>query len=161
MGSTSSLFRPRMFTRSVVLLVLTAVAAPLALAGPVPPGDDEAIRARTEPFGRLCQAGVDCGDGVIEPAEDSAAPSGAQQTASLSGEQVYNRYCVACHAAGVAGAPKLGDSDAWAPRIAKGMDALYQSTFNGLNVMPARGTCGTCSDEDLVATVDWMVEQAQ
>jgi len=160
MGSISRLFRPRFFTRSVLLLTLAAIGTPIALAGPVPPGDDEAIRARTEPFGRLCQAGVDCGDGVIEPVADAGA-GGAQETAALSGEQVYNQYCVACHAAGVAGAPKLGDADAWAPRIAKGMDALYESTFNGLNVMPARGTCGTCSDDDLVATVDWIVEQAQ
>jgi cytochrome c5 len=62
---------------------------------------------------------------------------------------------------GVAGAPKFGDADAWAPRIAKGKEALYASTYNGLNIMPPRGTCSACSDEDLRNTVDYMVSAAQ
>jgi cytochrome c5 len=63
---------------------------------------------------------------------------------------------------GAAGAPKYGDAVAWAPRIAKGKDALYESTYNGLNgVMPARGTCMDCSDEELQATVDYMVAAAE
>jgi cytochrome c5 len=84
----------------------------------------------------------------------------AQRIAPVGG--VYNTYCVACHMSGAAGAPKYGDAVAWAPRIAKGKDALYESTYNGLNgVMPARGTCMDCSDEELQATVDYMVAAAE
>ena len=49
----------------------------------------------------------------------------------------------------------------WAPRIGKGIEVLYESTYNGLNTMPVRGTCMDCSDEELQATVDYMVAAAE
>ena len=76
-------------------------------------------------------------------------------------QQIYSTYCQACHAAGVAGAPKLGDTEAWAPRIEKGMDTLVDHVVNGFNAMPPKGTCMSCSEEDLKATVDYMVGQSQ
>lgn len=76
-------------------------------------------------------------------------------------EQIYNTYCKACHAAGVAGAPKLGDTAAWQPRIDKGMDTLMDHVVNGLNAMPPKGTCMDCSEADLQATVEYMIEQSQ
>ncbi|MDH5611050.1 MAG: c-type cytochrome [Gammaproteobacteria bacterium] len=81
------------------------------------------------------------------------------QKAALSGEQVYKKSCVNCHGAGVANSPKLGDAAAWAHRIAKGNDALYNSAKKGVagTAMMARGTCGACSDEELEAAVDFMV----
>ena len=66
-----------------------------------------------------------------------------------------------CHANGVAGAPIFGKADAWAARIAKGNDALYNSVINGLNVMPAKGACATCTDEELKKAVDYMISQAK
>ncbi|MEO5343325.1 MAG: c-type cytochrome [Gammaproteobacteria bacterium SHHR-1] len=96
------------------------------------------------------------------PAEDkqAAAASEGAKTAS-SGESIYNTKCMACHMTGAAGAPKLEDKANWEPRIAKGMDALYQSAFNGTaKGMPPRGTCMECSDDELKATVDYMVQQA-
>jgi len=77
------------------------------------------------------------------------------------GQQVYQNTCQACHATGAAGAPKVGDKAAWAPRIATGMDALVASAINGKNVMPPKGTCTSCSDEDLKAAVEYMVSQSQ
>jgi cytochrome c5 len=79
------------------------------------------------------------------------------QTASADGQSIYQKSCQACHAAGIAGAPKLGDKDAWAPRIAKGNDALFASVKNGLKAMPPKGTCMSCSDDDLRAAVEYMV----
>ncbi|MGD2083881.1 MAG: cytochrome c5 family protein [Chromatiales bacterium] len=76
-------------------------------------------------------------------------------------EQVYKTYCQACHATGVAGAPKLGDKEAWAPRIEKGMDTLMDHAVNGFNAMPPKGTCMGCSDEDLKATVEYMIGKSQ
>ena len=94
------------------------------------------------------------------PAESQAAeePAGTQ-TADADGEKIYQTTCHLCHATGVAGAPKLGDKEAWAPRIAKGMDALLSSVTNGLNAMPPKGTCMTCSEDDLRAAVQFMVDQ--
>ena len=81
------------------------------------------------------------------------------QQAALSGEQIYKKSCANCHGTGVANAPKLGDAVAWAPRIAKGNDVLYNSAKKGVpgTAMMAKGTCMTCSDEELEAAVDFMV----
>ena len=127
---------------------LTALAilllAPLASA--VPPGTADAIRERLKPVGSLCRAGEECGTATA-----------AVATGPLSGEEVYNQFCFACHATGVSDAPLLGNAEQWGPRVDKGMDALMQSTLNGLNAMPAKGTCATCSDEELQAAVEHML----
>jgi len=83
--------------------------------------------------------------------------------APLSGEQIYNKSCVNCHKSGVANAPKLGNTADWKARIEKGTDTLYQSAKNGLpgTAMMAKGTCGSCSDADLEAAVDYMVNQSK
>lgn len=143
------------------ILIGVALSGTALVAQAVPPGSDEEIRARTAPVGELCRAGESC-SGSAAPAMAAAQPAGGEPGAGAqSGEQIYNQYCVACHAAGVANAPKLGDAEAWAGRIAKGMDALMASTLNGINAMPARGTCMSCSDADLQATVEYMVESSQ
>jgi cytochrome c5 len=77
-----------------------------------------------------------------------------------TGEEVYKAVCVTCHGAGVAGAPKFGDSAAWAPRIGQGYDALLHSALNGKNAMPPRG--GTSpddySDYELARAVVYMAD---
>lgn len=133
--------------------LVSVLGALTALADLVPPGPDDEIRARLEPFGELCRQGEDC---VVGPA---TAGGEVGATAGLSGEQVYNQFCGTCHNAGVAGAPVLGDPDAWAPRVAKGMDTLWDHTLNGFNAMPAKGTCMSCSEDELRAALDYMVEQ--
>lgn len=76
-------------------------------------------------------------------------------------EGIYNTKCMACHATGAANAPKLGDKEAWAPRIATGKDALLASAINGKNAMPPKGACMDCSDEDLAAVIDYMTSKSQ
>jgi cytochrome c5 len=78
-----------------------------------------------------------------------------------AGKQIYDTKCMACHASGVAGAPKLGDKAAWAPRIETGMDAIMTSVMNGKNAMPPKGTCMECSEEQLRAAVDYMLQSVQ
>jgi cytochrome c5 len=78
-----------------------------------------------------------------------------------AGKKIYDTKCMACHAAGVAGAPKLGDKAAWAARVEAGMDALMANATNGLNAMPPKGTCMECSDADLKAAVEYMVNSVQ
>ena len=80
---------------------------------------------------------------------------------AADGQKIYQQSCQSCHASGVAGAPKLGDKDAWAPRIATGMDAMMASVMNGKNAMPPKGACGSCSDDDLTAAAQYMVDQVQ
>ena len=78
--------------------------------------------------------------------------------ASAVGEapEKYNMYCIACHAAGTAGAPKTGDADAWASRLANGMDALVESTKEGMGAMPPRGLCMDCTDDEFKALITYM-----
>ena len=94
------------------------------------------------------------------PTETPAADKPADtETASADGQSIYQKSCQACHAAGIAGAPKLGDKAAWAPRIAKGNDALLSSVKNGLKAMPPKGTCMSCSEDELRAAMEYMVGQ--
>jgi len=131
-------------------LLLSGLGATTASADVVPPGTDDEIRERLEPFGQLCRAGEDCGQAAA-----------ASSTAALSGEEVYNKFCFACHAVGVGGAPKLGDAEGWGPRLAQGMDTLWEHTLNGINAMPAKGTCMSCSDDELRGALEFMVQQGQ
>lgn len=92
-----------------------------------------------------------------------AASSNDNATAeTMSGEAVYNSACIACHGAGVAGAPKFGDAAAWVDRVAKGLDTLHQHAIEGFQgsagFMPAKGGRGDLSDEEVKAAVDYMVE---
>ena len=73
----------------------------------------------------------------------------------------YNQYCIACHASGVAGAPKTGDVAAWADRLTKGIETVYANAINGIGGMPAKGTCMDCSDDEIIATIDYMIENSQ
>ena len=91
----------------------------------------------------------------VEQPEEAVAESAAVR----DGQTIYKTACFTCHDAGVAGAPKLGDKAAWAPRIAKGNEALYSTLQNGLNAMPPKGTCMNCSDDELRAVLDYMIEQ--
>jgi cytochrome c5 len=84
---------------------------------------------------------------------------------SRDGQQVYQASCVACHGAGIAGAPKLGDKGQWAKRIAKGLDTLYGGAVNGVQgsagVMPAKGGNPALSDSEVKAAVDYIVAQSK
>ncbi|MDX1443716.1 MAG: cytochrome c5 family protein [Gammaproteobacteria bacterium] len=102
------------------------------------------------------------------PAPSSqAAPvkTAATQEKSLSGEQVYNQACTACHGAGIAGAPKTGDTAAWADRIAQGEDVLLEHAIQGYQgeagYMPPKGGRTDLSDEEVKAAIDYMVAQSQ
>ena len=82
-----------------------------------------------------------------------------------AGEKTYKMACFACHGTGAAGAPKLGDKAAWAPRIKQGKETLYKHAIVGFKgstgVMPAKGGRTDLSDADVKAAVDYMVAQSQ
>lgn len=85
------------------------------------------------------------------------ALGGAEKSAEpLTGEQVYQKLCMSCHEAGLAGAPKKGDSAAWAPRIAKGEETLFKHALEGFNAMPAKGGNPDLSDLEVERAVVFM-----
>ena len=135
------------------LFLLTILLAPIAaVALDLSDKQRGEIGARIKPFSEVCVQGQSCG-GSTEGAVSSAR----------SGEDVYNAACMACHVAGIAGAPMVGDQVAWADRIGKGMDALYDSGINGIagTGMIARGGCADCSDEEIQLAVDFMVDSSR
>jgi cytochrome c5 len=73
---------------------------------------------------------------------------------------VYQGGCAGCHSSGAAGAPIVGDKDAWVPRLAKGVDALYASAINGIGIMPARGG-QSISDDQVKEAVDYMIKASK
>ena len=89
---------------------------------------------------------------VTIPPPAAAAPAG-----KLDGKGVYDTACAACHAAGVAGAPKLGDKSAWAPRLVAGKDTLYSSSLKGKGAMPPKGGQLQLTDDAVKSAVDFMV----
>ena len=99
-------------------------------------------------------------------AAPAAAPAAATQTAAAApaaaaaggnGEALYKSTCIACHGAGVAGAPKFGDKAAWAPRLKEGMPQVYEIALKGKGAMPPKGG-SNASDADVKAAVDYMVK---
>lgn len=78
-----------------------------------------------------------------------------------AGKAVYQKHCRLCHDRGMMGAPKLGDKEAWAPRLAKGEEALLQSVLHGRRAMPARGGCRSCTDQELADAVAYLLSRAR
>ena len=92
-------------------------------------------------------------------AEKTAAP--APTVGKANGKKIYESTCVACHGAGVAGAPKAGDKAAWAPRLKAGMDALYASALKGKSAMPPKGGNNALADAEVKAAVDYIASLAR
>ena len=130
---------------SVVSALFTTLA--LVLAGFASANLEESIADRIAPVGTVCLQGEACAASV------QVAAAGPR-----SGEDVYNTNCLACHSTGAAGAPKSRVAADWEARLANGKESLYENSINGLNAMPARGLCGTCSDDEIKAAVDYMIE---
>jgi len=166
--------------RQLLIVVLLAFAVPITLivmltqlvisGGDLskdnPALSEEAIAKRLKPVGEV----------VVDPSQPAAAdaaatvpvttaaapvpaakPGAAAKADAGKGKSVYETTCMVCHAAGVAGAPKVGDKAAWAPRVKSGMSALYASSIKGKNAMPPKGGNLALADADVNAAVDYMV----
>ena len=96
-------------------------------------------------------------------ADSSESVQLAQLSEGFNAEQKYMASCFACHSTGAAGAPKVGAGMAseWEPRLEKGLDAVVANAINGVNTMPAKGLCFDCTDDDLRAIVEYMIESSQ
>ncbi len=115
-----------------------AVAAPQAVAVPVV--SVEVVAAAAPAAVAVVAAPVV----VAAPAFDAAA--------------AYQMSCFACHSTGAAGAPKTGDKTAWDQKMAKGIDAVVANAMNGINAMPAKGMCMTCTEDNMRTLIQFMLD---
>jgi len=121
----------------------------------------ESVEDRLQPVARVAVAGQDNSALKIE----SAGPALPAAALPADGTAAYQAACSACHGAGIAGAPKVGDKAAWGPRIAQGKDTLYKHAIEGFTgktgVMPAKGAHADWPDDLVKQAVDHMVELTQ
>tara|TARA_R110002049_G_scaffold85550_9_gene217476 strand:- start:14322 stop:15869 length:1548 start_codon:yes stop_codon:yes gene_type:complete len=92
---------------------------------------------------------------------EKVKPSHAQVTTAATGKRVYKESCATCHDQGKLGAPVLGDKQQWAVLLDKNFDVLLHNTLQGINAMPAKGGCTSCTGEEVVSAVKYMAEQAE
>jgi cytochrome c5 len=155
--------------RQLVTVVVLAFAVPIALIvlisqyvtgglqGDPASMTEDAIARRIKPVGTVVL-------GEAPPAPPAAAAGGATAKVAagpVDGKAVFEKNCNACHAAGVMGAPKVGDRGDWAPRIAQGTNTLYEHAIKGIRGMPAKGGNASLSDDEVKAAVDYVVGLAK
>ena len=125
---------------------------------------EESVAKRLKPAGAVVvdpNAPAPVAVAVVAVAAPGAAAPAAAGGDAAKGKSVYDAACMACHAAGVAGAPKTGDKAAWAPRLKTGKDALYASVIKGKGAMPPKGGNASLSDADIKAAVDYLAGLAK
>ena len=122
----------------------------------------EDLAARIRPVGQVYLAGEE--HASSEPTVETPAEPAPVATA-MSGPQVYNTACLACHGAGIGGAPVFGDSAQWVERIAQGRDTLIDHAVQGYSsatgYMPPKGGRLDLSDAEVAAAVDYMVDESE
>lgn len=137
-----------------------AASAPAAAAAAVSAAAPAAVAAMSNAAGAAVSAAPAAAAAATAAVATAVSAAAKPAATADAGKKVYDSYCMACHAAGVAGAPKFGDKAAWAPRIATGMDALYASVIKGKGAMPAKGG-SPASDDEIKAAVQFMVAAAK
>ena len=134
-----------------IFKVLMGLGVALTLSLSVTASDlsDDAVKKRIMPVGDVYLAGA-------EPAAP-VVPAGPR-----TGADIYQSTCFGCHGTGAGGAPIKGDAAAWGPRVAQGMDVLFDHAWNGFTgnngMMPARGTCMSCSEDEIKDTIKFITE---
>lgn len=167
----------------LVAILLSGAASMLFMGSSA--SAQQSIEDNIRPVGQVCLAGESCvglavgnngssGETATAPAAAAsqaataepvvAVPAAAvatanEEVAAFDVEAKYQMSCFACHGSGAAGAPMLGDAEAWAARMEKGMDTVMVNVISGVNAMPPKGMCMDCSDENLRSLVDYMVSQ--
>lgn len=137
-----------MWATIIVAIVLIAIIYPLTVKQSTSAADTA--------------SGNDAADVRIQPvAKFELAKAPAVAAGPKDGPTVYNSICGACHNTGAAGAPKVDDKAAWAPRVAQGKDALYKSALAGKGAMPPKGGAADLSDAEIKDAVDYILTKVK
>ncbi|WP_246840561.1 c-type cytochrome [Lacimicrobium sp. SS2-24] len=126
-------------------LMMLGIGLVVAFAGQAYDASEDAIKERIKPIGQVRVAGAE--------AETASADAGPR-----SGQEIYQASCFACHGTGAMGAPKSQVADDWAPRMEQGFDTMLSNAINGIGAMPPMGTCANCSEDDIKAAIEHMID---
>lgn len=145
---------------TVILIILAQMVVSSSMLSKM---QASSVAKNIRPVGQLNVSMADAGGSPVMNA--IIPPANAAAPAADKGKQVYEGTCVACHGAGVAGAPKFGDKAAWKEHIAKGLPTLEQHAIHGFSgkkgFMPAKGGNTSLSDADVKAAVHYMVNHSK
>ena len=137
-----------MWATIIVAIVLIAIIFPLTVKKSTSAAD--------------AASGNDAADVRIQPvAKFELAKAPAVAAGPKDGQTVFNSICGACHNTGAAGAPKVDDKAAWAPRVAQGKEALYKSALGGKGAMPPKGGAADLSDNEIKGAVDYILTKVK
>lgn len=168
----------RTFMRHFAMMIaaLAGIAVLLIVIGSIiyayQPSEQTHVQAQ-EASERIMPIGGDyagsTGRAAMQAQAAAAAKAAASQVAyggTTDGKTIFGQLCTTCHSTGAAGAPKITDKAAWAPRIAEGIDTLVKHAIDGYtgpdgNHMPAKGGNPALTDQQIEATVKWMVGQVK
>lgn len=143
------------------------VASVVKGKGAMPPKGGDPSLTEEEAVRAVAYMANQAGAKFKEPAAPKQAAaaqkesSAAKPAAAADGKAVYDKVCFACHQQSIAGSPKLGDQQAWAPRLKQGKEALVQSVVKGKGAMPPKAGNPALSDAEIGAAVDFMVSQSK
>jgi len=126
---------------SILLSIIFTLPCNAALSGSLNP---EKIIERLQPLGRV----------DVEGASNQPL---TVKVITHPGQLIYEKVCHTCHESGLAGAPKFGDKNAWEKRKAQGLELLHTHALKGFKAMPSKGTCTSCSEEDIFKAIDYML----
>ena len=171
-NSTDQVFLKKfsMLIGFLALVALMLIALATAIYSNAPRNKDSAlVRVADERIATV--GGVYAGEtgaAAMQAAKDAAASAAASQVAyggTTDGKEIYGKLCHSCHETGAGGSPKLSDKAHWAPRVAEGLATLEKHAIEGYTgssgMMPARGGNPSLTDEQVKATVEWMVSQVK
>ena len=128
-----------MLTLKHAVITIAIIAPSAIVADHMKP---ESIDKRTAPVGKV----------KVKVASSATAEAAGPRTT----QQVVETYCIACHGAGMPGAAKMGDKEAWAIKLEKGKDAVMANAIAGINAMPPKGLCMDCTDDELWSAIEYM-----
>lgn len=103
----------------------------------------ETIDKRTKPVGKV-------------KVKEAVAATATAASGPRAPKVIVETYCIACHGAGMPGAAKIGDKEAWAAKLEKGKEQVMANAIAGINAMPARGLCMDCTDDELWSSIEYM-----
>lgn len=132
---------------SFISILMIAALSFAGLSGSL---EENAVIQRIKPLGTLTIEGI--------KAEDENTK---KETVADIGQSRYEQTCKMCHETGLAGAPKFGNKSDWQPRIAEGMDTVFNRALHGYKAMPPKGGCSNCSDEEIKKAVEYMVSHSK